>query len=246
MEGEHSLIWIDKEPPYYKGQHLDVHYILPHKCGTVWLEIEFENNGSQFYYIADCYTHISQESFDDGMMGYSCKAQGVKEGTFGLIAEPQYKAFRVCFVGNITANSTSEIQEHYDDNVRPGSARIVAVLELAIEDGATYIEQTSVSVTHQITSTVAYADTLQWQELISGAWGNIEGETDEILTIGTWTGDPADDEETARANTNSIIPAYDRRFCCVATNEVGETKTKIMHVVHEAGNGTPTVTEEEW
>lgn len=151
--------------------------------------------------------------------------------------------------------SDTDTEETFIESVRNGavggdvvimSNMCAPPLTVTVEDGATYIEQTSVSVTHQITSTVAYADTLQWQELKSDTWENIEGETDEILTIGTWTGDPADDEETARANTNSIIPAYDRQFCCVATNEVGETKTKIMHVTHAEGNGTPTVTEEEW
>lgn len=117
-------------------------------------------------------------------------------------------------------------------------------LVITVTDGATYVDKYSVAVTHKVTTTAAYADTLQWQEETGGTWADIEGATAEEYVIGTWTGELADDEETARANTNAIIPAYDRRFRCVATNEVGSTVSAVQHVVHTEGNGTPTITEE--
>lgn len=117
-------------------------------------------------------------------------------------------------------------------------------LIITVSDGATYVDKYSVAVTHKVTTTAAYADTLQWQEETEGTWADIEGATAEEYVIGTWTGELADDEETARANTNAIIPAYDRRFRCVATNEVGSTVSAVQHVVHTEGNGTPTITEE--
>ena len=145
------------------------------------------------------------------------------------------------------ADILSYVQAEVDTAVSNGVGIGINVglpLIITVTDGATYVDKYSVAVTHKITTTAAYADTLQWQEETEGTWADIEGATAEEYVIGTWTGEPADDEETARANTNAIIPAYDRRFRCVATNEVGSTVSAVQHVTHTEGNGTPTITEE--
>ena len=145
------------------------------------------------------------------------------------------------------ADILSYVQAEVDAAVSNGSkigGGVGLPLVITVTDGATYVDKYSVAVTHKVTTTAAYADTLQWQEETEGTWADIEGATAEEYVIGTWTGELADDEETARANTNAIIPAYDRRFRCVATNEVGSTVSAVQHVVHTEGNGTPTITEE--
>lgn len=145
------------------------------------------------------------------------------------------------------ADVLSYVQAEVDTAVSNGEVFGTGVglpLIITVTDGATYVDKYSVAVTHKVTTTAAYADTLQWQEEVSGTWTDIAGATAEEYIIGTWTGEPADDEETARTNTNAVIPAYDRRFRCVATNEVGSTVSAVQHVVHTEGNGTPTITEE--
>ena len=245
MEGEHNLIWVDKEPPYYKNQSLAVHYVLPHKCGTTWLEMSIQDSNGVGHYFPLFIYNCGGPQIEE----YHCQSQGFLKGVYP-ISLTTTTVFRVCFIDGKRCEDIAEVRALYLDNftTRPAYIADVAELTISIDDGTiegvTYIEQTSVSVTHQITSTVVYAKSLQWQELKSGTWENIEGETAVILTIGTWTGELADDEETARANTNAIIPAYDRRFRCVATNEVGSTVSAVLHVVHAEGNGTPTITEE--
>jgi len=118
------------------------------------------------------------------------------------------------------------------------------VLTITCDDSTKYYDKFAATIVHRVTSSTVNAESLQWQESTNGGstWTDIEDATEATLILGTWTGANADDEESALANVKAIIPAYDRYLRCVAEGVMGDTISEVLHVVHEEGNGTPTVT----
>lgn len=100
-----------------------------------------------------------------------------------------------------------------------------------------------VTVSHSLSATATNAVSIQWQESTDGEeWVNINGETSETLSLGTWIDvNGGKTEAEARAKTYAIIPSYGKYYRCIAINGDKTTVSNILHVVHEAGNGTPSV-----
>ena len=100
-----------------------------------------------------------------------------------------------------------------------------------------------VTVSHSLSATATNATSIQWQESTDGEeWVNINGETSETLSLGTWLDvNGGKTEAEARAKTYAIIPSYGKYYRCIAINGDKTTVSNILRVVHEAGNGTPSI-----
>ena len=111
------------------------------------------------------------------------------------------------------------------------------------DDSTKYYDKFCATIVHKISSSTVNAESLQWQESTNGGstWTDIEDATEETFILGTWTGANADTEEAALENVKAMIPAYDRYLRCVAEGVMGDTISEVLHVTHEEGNGTPTV-----
>ena len=124
------------------------------------------------------------------------------------------------------------------------SPTVDQTIEITCDDSECYADKFAATIVHRVTSSTVNAESLQWQESTDkgSTWTDIEDETKETFVLGVWTGASADDEATATANAKAVIPAYDRYLRCVAEGAIGDTISNVLHVTHEAGNGTPTVT----
>lgn len=228
-----ELLWVDD---YVSPDNITIYWRMPYVDGSVWIDVD---DGVKQFPIG-CY---------DTHEGFSPEEQCGTVGEFTLWRTTNSCEVHMRFKEG-TVHIPGGVLWDYEDIISQGYTTILTLKIDAKYNSTSYTKGISVGdtpptysigVTHQISTTVTDAKTLQWQELKSGTWKDMDGETSETLVLGTWTGDTGADEETARANANAVIPAYDRQFRCVATNIAGTT-TEEIRVTHEEGNGTPTVT----
>lgn len=228
-----DLLWVDGDT--LQTDAVTIHYKMPYVDGTIWIDVEGLPYGKMPLTVYD------------SRNGFKPEEQSGCEGsvTFNPYGDGYYTVNMRYKEG--TPYLPDDIVWNYPDIIESGCTTLISMVVSGYStsySNASTVKMfagTKMSVTHQISTTVTDAKTLQWQELKSGTWKDMDGETSETLVLGTWTGDAGADEDTARANANAVIPAYDRQFRCVATNIAGTT-TEEIRVTHEEGNGTPTVT----
>lgn len=152
--------------------------------------------------------------------------------------------FGTCFINNNTTYAGDKEALETAINGSTISPTVDKVLEITCDDSECYADKFAATIVHRITSSTVNAESLQWQESTDkgNTWTDIEDATEETFVLGVWTGASADDEATATANAKAVIPAYDRYLRCVAEGAIGDTISNVLHVTHEEGNGTPTVT----